>query len=172
MNVRGNLSTMRGFASLMMACALSGAAWAETKIGFVDTERIMRESAPAQRAEKKLQKEFEKKQQELERLGKQLQSMQENLEKNAVTMSESDRRAKDREFGDLNREFQRKKRDYGEEFNQRRNEELAQIIERANRTIRQLAEAEKFDLVLQEAVYRSPRIDITDKVLKALVDIK
>ena len=42
--------------------------------------------------------------------------------------------------------------------------------ERANRVINQIAESEKFDLILQEAVYASSKIDITDKVLKALVE--
>ena len=88
--------------------------------------------------------------------------------KNAVTMSESQRRNREREFGELNREFQRKQREFREDLNQRRNEELAQVVEQANRVINQIAEQEKFDLVLQDAVYRSPRIDITDKVIKAL----
>ena len=143
---------------------------AENKIGFVNTERIFKEAAPAVRAQKKLEKEFEKRDQELQRLAKQLQGMQENLEKNSVTMSESDRRNKEREFGDLNRDFQRKQREYREDLNQRRNEELASVLERANKSIKTIAEAEKFDIIFQEAVYASPRIDITDKVIKALAD--
>jgi outer membrane protein len=145
-------------------------AFAENKIGFVNTERIFKEAAPAVRAQKKLEKEFEKRDQELQRMAKQLQGMQENLEKNSVTMSETDRRNKEREFGDLNRDFQRKQREYREDLNQRRNEELASVLERANKSIKAIAEAEKFDIIFQEAVYASPRIDITDKVIKSLAD--
>jgi len=148
--------------------ALPAPAVAEGKIGFVNTERIMRESAPAQRAQKKIEAEFQKRDQELARLADQLKRMQEDLERNSVTMSETQRRTKDREFADLNREFQRKQREFREDLNQRRNEELAQVVEHANRVIRQIAEQEKFDIILQDAVFASPRIDITDKVIKAL----
>jgi outer membrane protein len=96
--------------------------------------------------------------------------MQENLEKNGVTMAESERRTKEREFNELNRDFQRKQREFREDLNLRQNEEMAAIFERANKIIKQIAEAEKFDLIVQEAVYFSPRIDITEKVVKALSD--
>ena len=147
-------------------------AFAQSKIGFVNTEKIFREAAPAVSAQKRIEKEFEKRDQELQRLAKQLQSMQENLEKNALTMSESEKRNKEREFNDLNREFQRKQREFREDLNQRRNEELAAVLERANKAIKVIAEAEKFDVILQEAVYAAPRIDITEKVIKALADAK
>jgi outer membrane protein len=94
--------------------------------------------------------------------------MQEDLDKNSVTMGETQRRNKEREFGDLNRDFQRRQREFREDLNQRRNEELAQVVEHANRVIKQIAEQEKFDLVVQDVVYFSPRIDITDKVIKSL----
>jgi outer membrane protein len=143
-------------------------ALAQGKIGFVNTEKIMRDSAPAQRAQKKIEGEFTKRDQELTRIAEQLKRMQEDLEKNAMTMSEGQRRTKERELGDLDRDFQRKRREFQEDLNQRRNEELAQVVEQANRVIRQIAEQEKFDLVVQDVVYFSPRIDITDKVIKAL----
>jgi outer membrane protein len=138
------------------------------KFGFVNTERILRDAAPAQRAQKKIEAEFQKRDQELARIADQLKRMQEDLEKNSVTMSETQRRSKEREFGDLNRDFQRKQREFREDLNQRRNEELAQVVEQANRVIRQIAEQEKFDIIFQDAVFASPRIDITDKVIKAL----
>ena len=96
--------------------------------------------------------------------------MQENLEKNAVTLSESDRRNQEREFNDLNRDFQRKQREFREDLSQRQNEEMASIFERVNKIIKQIAEAEKYDIIFQEAAYVNPRIDITDKVIKALGD--
>lgn len=143
-------------------------ALAELKLGFVNGQRVVNESPQAKRAKQKLEKEFEKRDQELQQLSKRLQSMQESLEKNGVTMAESERRNKEREFNDLNRDFQRKQREFREDLNLRQNEEMAAIFERANKVIKQIAEAEKFDLIVQEAVYFSPRIDITDKVVKAL----
>jgi outer membrane protein len=143
-------------------------AQAETRIGFVNTERIFRDAPAAVKAQKKIEKEFEKRDQDLQKLAKQLQGMQESIDKESVTLSDSDRRAKEREFSDLNRDFQRKQREFREDLNQRRNEELAVVLERANKTIKQIAEAEKYDIILQEAVYASPRIDITEKVIKAL----
>ena len=148
------------------------AAAADTKIGFVNTEKVFRDAAPAVRAQKKIEKEFEKRDQEMQRSAKQLQAMQQALEKNAVTMSESEKRNKEREFGELNRDFQRKQREFREDLNQRRNEELAAVLERANKAIKAIAETEKYDVILQEAVYVTPRIDITDKVIKALADGK
>jgi outer membrane protein len=138
------------------------------KIGYVNTERVLRDSAPALRALKKLEGEAQKREQELAKMADQLKRMQEDLEKNAVTMAESARRNREREFGDLNREFQRKQREFREDLNQRRNEELQQIVEMGNRVIRQIAEQEKFDIIFQDAVFASPRIDITDRVIKAL----
>src|SRR5690348_11793012 len=138
------------------------------KFGFVHTERILRDAAPAQRAQKKIEAELQKRDQELARLANQLKRMQEDLDKNSVTMSESQRRTKEREFGDLQREFQRRQREFREDLNQRRNEELAQVVEQANRVIRQIAEQEKYDIIFQDAVFASPRIDITERVIKAL----
>ncbi len=165
---------MKRFHSLMLAAALAGcglavqAQAAEIKIGFIDADRINRESAPAERATKKLEKEFAPREQELRRMESQIKSLQGQLEKDGLTMSESDRRSKEQELGRQTREFQRLQREFREDLNLRRNEELAALFERANKVIKQIAEGEKFDLILQEAVYRSPRIDITDKVLKAL----
>jgi outer membrane protein len=165
------------FALVLAAAALAAGAQAQPsaappsvtgKLGFVNTERILRDAAPAQRAQKKIEAEFQKRDQELARIAEQLKRMQEDLDKNSVTMSDTQRRNKEREFGDLNRDFQRKQREFREDLNQRRNEELAQVVELANRVIRQIAEQEKFDIIFQDAVFASPRIDITDKVIKAL----
>jgi outer membrane protein len=148
--------------------ALPAAPAVAEKIGFVNTERIMRESAPAQRAQKKIEGEFQKRDQELTRLAEQIKRMQEDVEKNAVTMAEAQRRVKERELGDADRDFQRKRREFQEDLNQRRNEELAQVLEQANRAIRAIAEQDKYDIIFQDAVYANPRIDLTEKVIKAL----
>jgi outer membrane protein len=159
-------------AAALCLVALAGPVAAQSKIGFVNTERILREAVPAQRAQKKIEAEFAKRDQEMQKTGEQLKRMQDELDKDSVTLSESQRRNKEREFGELNREFQRKQREFREDLNQRRNEELAQVIEQANRVIRQLAEQEKYDIIFQDAVFANPRIDITEKVIKALEGFK
>ena len=148
----------------------SGIAAADVKIGFVNTEKVFREAAPAVRAQKKIEKEFAKRDQDIQKMAAQVRKMQDDLEKNSVTMSESERRDKQRQLGELSLDFQRKQREFREDLNQRRNEELAAVLDQANRAIKAIAEAEKYDIIFQEAVYASPRIDITDKVIKALAD--
>jgi outer membrane protein len=154
--------------SFALLCGSGAAAAAELKIGFIDAERINRESAPAEVASKRLEKEFAPRAQELQRREGQIKSLQAQLEKEAMTMSESDRRAKEQELSRMTLDFQRMQRSYTEDLNLRRNQELQTLFERANRVIKQIAESEKYDLIIQEAVYRSPRIDITERVLKAL----
>ena len=146
---------------------------AQTRIGFVSLDRILRDAPPAQRAQKKIEAEFAKRDQELSRSADQLKKLQDSLEKNSVTMSEADRSRREREFNDANREFQRKQREFREDLNTRRNEELSSIIGRANDVIRKVAESEKLDIVFQndQVVWASPRIDITDRVIKALEDL-
>ena len=147
----------------------SGAIAADYKIGFVNTERILRDAPISVRAQKKLEKEFQGRETELQKLGKQGREIQAHLEKEGVTMSESDRQKKERELANLNREFQRLQREFREDLNLRRNEELAQVQEKARKAIQSLAENEKYDIILETGVvYVSPKIDITDKVVKVL----
>lgn len=154
--------------SFALLCDSPALEAAELKIGFIDAERINRESAPAELASKRLEKEFAPRAQELQRRESQIKTLQGQLEKESMTMSESDRRGKEQELARITLDFQRLQREYREDLNLRRNQELQALFERANRVIKQIAEAEKFDLIVQEAVYRSPRIDITERVLKAL----
>ncbi|MEK6244272.1 MAG: OmpH family outer membrane protein [Pseudomonadota bacterium] len=156
-----------GLATLSLALP-AGHALAQSKIGVVQIERIVRDSQPAMRAQKKLEAEFARREAELAKGADQLKRLQDEMEKDSVTMPETQRRNKERDFNEMNREFQRKQREYREDVNQRRNEELGQVIEQANRIIRQIAESEKYDIIFQEAAYANPRIDITDKVIKAL----
>jgi len=167
------MQKLKAFLTLVLFCALAlaalpAAAQAEGRIGFVNTARILRDAAPAVRAQKKIEAEFAKRDQELAKTAEQLKRMQDDLERQGVTLPESQRRAKEREFNDLNRDFQRRQREFREDLNQRRNEELAQVVEQANRVIRQIAEQDKYDIIFQDAVYANPRIDITDRVIKAL----
>jgi outer membrane protein len=140
------------------------------KIGFVNTERVFREAAPAKRAQQKLEREFAARNAELAKLEKQGRDLQSELERDNVTMTDSVRREKERQLADVSRSFQRLQRELREDLNQRRNEALAGVQESATRVINQIAEQERFDLILQEAVFASGKIDITDKVIKALAD--
>ena len=151
------------------ACALAAGA-ADLKIGFVNTERVFREAAPAKRAQQKLEREFASRNAELAKVEKQGRDLQTELERENVTIPEAQRREKERQLADISRNFQRLQREIREDLNLRRNEELARVQERATRVINQIAEQEKFDLIIQEAVFASGRIDITDKVIKALAD--
>lgn len=156
---------------VMAACLLSFApahAQESSKIAFVSTERIFREAAPAKAAQSKLEAEFAKRDRDLQDMAARLKSQSEKLDKDSAVLSDSDRAKRQRDLSDLDKEFQRKQREFREDLNQRRNEELAVVLERTNKVIRQIAEAEKYDIVFQEAVYASKRIDITDKVLKEL----
>jgi outer membrane protein len=156
--------------TLLLFLAGSGFAQADGKVGYVNIDRILRDAAPALRAQKKIEAEFSKRDQEMQKVAEQLKRLQEQIEKNSVTMSESDRRNKEREFNDLNKDFQKKQRDFRDDLNNRRQEELSIVLERANRAVKAVAEQEKYDIIFQEAVWSSPRIDITDKVIKALDD--
>ena len=149
---------------------VGGPALAQSKVGFVSLERILREAPAAQRAQKKLEQEFSKRGQDVSKMAEQLKKLQEDMDRNSVTMSESDRQKREREFGELNRDFQRKQREFNEDLAQRRNQELSEVIQRANLAVKQIAEAENLDIVLQneQVVWANPRIDITDKVIKVL----
>src|SRR5947208_2973925 len=156
-------------AVLVAATLFAAHAQAEDfRVGFVNTDRIFREANTAKAAQAKLEQEFSKREKELNDLGNSLKSASEKLEREAPTMAESQRARRQKQLLDQDRDFQRKRREFQEDLNARKNEELQQVLERANRVVRQVAEQEKYDVVLQEAVYINPKYDITDKVIKAL----
>lgn len=140
----------------------------EIRIGFINTDRIFKEANTAKQAQAKLEQEFSKRDKDLNDSGNALKAAVEKFEREAPTLSESQRLSRQKQLGEQDREFQRKRREFQEELNARKNEEFQQVLERANRVIKQVAETEKYDLVLQEAVYISPKHDITDKVLKVI----
>jgi outer membrane protein len=140
----------------------------EFKAGFVNTDRIFREATTAKAAQAKLEQEFSRREKELIDMGNTLKTATEKFEREAPTMAESQRTTRQRQLVDQDREFQRKRREFQEDLNARKNEELAQVLERANKVVKQVAEAEKYDVILQEAVYINPKHDITDRVIKAL----
>jgi len=142
------------------------------RIGFVNTDRIFREAAIAKTAQAKLEAEFSKREKEIDAIGNQLKTASERFERDAPTLSETQRGTRQRALVDQDREFQRKRREFQEDLNVRKNEELQAVLERANRIIKQVAEAEKYDLVIQEAVYINPKHDITEKVISGLNNAK
>ena len=154
---------------LFGALALVPLAWAqEFRVGFVNTDRIFREANTAKTAQAKLEQEFSKREKELNDAGTTLKNLVDKFEREAPTLSETQRAQRQKQLVDQERDFQRKRREFQEDLNARKNEELQQVLERANRVVKQVAEAEKYDVVLQEAVYINPKHDITDKVIKAL----
>lgn len=156
---------------LAVCCGLwlAGAASAqELKIGYVNSERVLREATPAKAAQSKLEAEFGKREKELNEAAGRLKAAADKLEKDAPALGESDRARRQRELVEQDRDLQRKRREFQEDLNQRKNEELAAVVERANRVIKQIFDQEKYDLILQEVVFAGPRVDITEKVIKAL----
>ena len=154
---------------LVLAGLVAFAAQAQDfRVGFVNTDRIFREANTAKSAQAKLEQEFSRREKELNDVGTNLKNLSDKFEREAPTLSEAQRAQRQKQLVDQDREFQRKRREFQEDLNARKNEELQQVLERANKVVKQVAEAEKYDVVLQEAVYINPKHDITDKVIKAL----
>jgi len=166
-----NSRAMKAIAAVaLLAGAALGAQAQELKIGYVNSDRVLRDATPAKAAQAKLEAEFSKRQKEGDDAAARLKSAAEKLDKDAPTLSEAERNRRQRELVDQDRELQRKRREFQEDLNQRKNEELASVVERANRVIKQIYESEKYDLILQgdAMVFVGPRVDITEKVIKAL----
>ena len=157
-------------ASVLVAAATMPAIAQELKIGYVNSEKVLRDAAPAKAAQAKLEQEFSRREKDLNDQATRLKAAADKLDKDGPTLSEAEKNRRQRELLDQDRDLQRKRREFQEDLNQRKNEELASIVERANRAIRQIFEAEKFDLILQDqaVVMAGPRVDITDKVIRVL----
>ncbi|MEO8297404.1 MAG: OmpH family outer membrane protein [Burkholderiales bacterium] len=155
-------------AALAMAVAAPLAQAQEFKIGYVNSDRVMRDATPARAAQAKLETEFGKREKDLNDTAAKLKTAADKLEKDAPTLSEADRGRRQRDLVEQDRDLQRKQREFREDLQQRKNEELAGVVDKANKVIKQIAEQEKFDLILQDAVHFSARVDITDRVIKAL----
>lgn len=156
----------------LVAMASAGAAFSQSKIGFVNTERIFRESDAAKRAEKKLEGEFSRRERELNELTTRLRTEGERFQKDLPVMNETQRSQRQRTIGDLELDVNRKQREFNEDVNRRRNEEFSTVLQAANRALKQIAEKEGLDAVFQDAAYANPKLDLTDKVLKALAEAK
>ena len=166
------MKTLRHFSQIgllaLAALLVSAANAQEFKIGFVNTDRIFREASTAKAAQVKLEQEFSKREKELVDLGNTLKSASDKFEREAPTLSESQRNTRQKQLMDQDREFQRKRREFQEDLNTRKNEEQQIVIERANLAVKRVAETEKYDVIFQEAVYINPKHDITEKVIKSL----
>jgi outer membrane protein len=167
---RARLATaglLTAFAALM-AAAPAAQAQDTLKIGYVNSERVLREATPAKAAQAKLEAEFGKREKELTDLAARLKAAADKLDKDGPTLTEAEKVRRQRELVEQDRDLTRRRREFQEDLNQRRNEELAAVVERANRVIKQIFDAEKYDLILQEVVFAGPRVDITEKVIRAL----
>ena len=153
---------------LVIALAGFSASAQEFKVGVVNLDRIFREANSAKAAQTKLEQEFSKREKELSDMGAQLKTLSDKFEREAPTLAESQRTLRQRQLVEQDRTFQTKRREFQEDLNARKNEELQLVIERANKVVKGLAESEKYDLILQDSVYVNPKHDITDKVIKAL----
>ncbi len=163
------LSQVKTLAAGVALMVLSGVSAAqELKIGYVNSERVLREAIPAKAAQEKLQAEFGKRERELADQAGKLKASADKLDKDAPTLPESERTRRQRELVELDRDLQRKRREFQEDLTQRRNEELSGVVERANRVIKQIFDQEKYDVILQEVIFAGPRVDITEKVIKSL----
>jgi len=142
----------------------------QLSIGVINSQRILAESPQMKAATARLKQEFEKREADLQDMDARINASQAKYEKDAPVMSEADRAKAQRDLTELVKDFQRRKREFQEDVNQRRNEEFDGALTKVNKVVRQVAEENKFDLILQDTgtAYFSPRIDITDKVLKAL----
>ncbi len=158
-------------AALALGCTTLASAQ-ELKIGAVNVDKVMQTSAAAKSGQARLQQEFSKKERDLELLASQFKASVEKFEKDSPTFSETQRATKQKQLAEQDRELQRRKREYQEDLNLRRNEETQIVIERLNRALRQFAESEKYDLIVQEAAYISPRLDVTEKVLTYMNGLK
>lgn len=164
--MRNNLKALF-FAGLMALSTNSGAA--DLKIGYVQVDKILQEAPQTAESGKKLEKEFSPRSVELDRIQKQINDIEASLNKEGVTMSDTERRAKERDVSSQKIEFQRKQRELREDINLRKNEELASLQDRINKAVQTVSETENYDLVVYGGVaYASKKIDITDKVLKLL----
>ncbi len=166
MNTLSKLKTLGLGAALVVAGSVVQAQ--ELKIGYVNGERVLREAAPAKAAQAKLEAEFSKRDKELNDVAARLKTASDKLEKEAPTLSEAERNRRQRELVEQDRDFQRKRRELQEDLAQRKNEELAAVLERSNKVIKTIFDTEKYDLILQDAVFFSPRVDITQKVIDRL----
>ena len=169
-SIRTSRFAKHAVAATLLAFSAAGVQAQELKIGFVNSDRVLREATLAKAAQTRLEAEFSKRQKEGEDAASRLKAAADKLEKDSPTLAESERGRRQRDLVEQDRELQRKRREFQEDLNQRKNEELASVVERANKVVKQIYDSEKYDLILQGdvVIFAGPRVDITDKVIKSL----
>jgi outer membrane protein len=164
--LRSNLRALFFICLIALSLSLNAA---ELKVGYVQVDKILQEAPQTAESGKKLEREFSPRSQELDKMQKQIRDIEATLDKEGVTLSESERRNKERDVSNLKIEFQRKQRELREDINLRKNEELSSLQDRINKAVQTVSETEGYDLVVYGGVaFASKKIDITDKVLKLL----
>jgi outer membrane protein len=142
---------------------------AEPKIGYVNAVKVIEQAPQGEAALKKLQAEFGPRDKKLVDMQQEIKKMEEDLERNALVMKDSDRREKERQLLGLKRELRRATQEFREDYNMRRNEELAALQKIVKQVIVEIAKQENYDLIVHEGtIYASSKIDITNKVLEKL----
>lgn len=166
----GRYGNAMAFAAVLgLSVAMVAPAHADgTKIGFVSTERILRDSKPAKAAQAKIEAEFKGRDAALQKMAADLRAKAQKLDKDAPVLSQAELTKRQRALADMDSNLQRKRREFQEDFNRARNEEFSSIVAKANAAIKKIAEQQHYDLIIQDAVTVSPKVDITDQVLKAL----
>ena len=155
-------------AAALAAFAAAPMAQTASRIGFINTDRMLREAQSAKTAQTRLEQEFSRREREINSAAESLRAESERFEREAPTMGDSQRQTQQRRLLERDRDLQRRRREFQEDLNARKQEELQQILDRANRIVKQVAEEGKYDVILQEAVYINPALDITDQVIRAL----
>ncbi len=163
MNFRGIV-----FGSILLLVAMVPAAAAELKIGYVNAVKVIEEAPQGEAALKKLEAEFAPRDKKIVEMQERLKQLEQDLEKNALVLKDTEQRSREFEIVSLKRDLRRATQEFREDYNLRRNEELAALQKIVQKTIAEIAKLENYDLVLESAVYAGPRADITDKILKKL----
>lgn len=160
---------LRHFCALSL-CGLSAMSLQaqELRMGFVSTDRVLKEAGSDKSVQIKFEQEFAKRKKDLQDQEANLKALADKFEREAPTLPETQRQARQKQLLEQDRDFQTKRRRYQEDLNVRNNEELQLVIQRANKAIKDIAVTEKYDFIFQDVVYVHPKFDITDKVIKAL----
>jgi len=152
----------------LVALMASVPAWSETKIGYVDFQRLADESPQMKVVRDAMQAEFGPKQRELQTEAQNGKARQDKLTKDAATMSDDQKARAEKELRDLQRDLERKNAELQDDFNARRNEEMSRLQKSLVEEVRAYAKAQNYDLIVAEAIYATPALDITPQILSAL----
>ncbi|MDH3376039.1 MAG: OmpH family outer membrane protein [Gammaproteobacteria bacterium] len=167
MRTPNKLGPVCGALALLFSVAVH--AQNDLKIAYVNAVELVEEAPQGKTALKLLETEFGPRDQEIRAMRDESNALEDDLDKNGLVMAEAERINKEKQLRDLNRRIKRSRQEFREDYNLRRNEELSRLQQEISEAIVQIAKAEGYDLVLQDAVWASKRIDITEKILEKLI---